>query len=142
MPETAQTEATKPVTLADALKNPALLTTRGAEVVQDGLKRAREALNDGTARAQRIATDARARLAGARTDAAARIDGLRKKGDALVANAVATLRDSETTLRAQAHDGLERAARALQDLARRVEPPAPPAKPADPAPNGNGTAER
>ncbi len=118
MPETTVSEnpAAVPTTLlAEALRNPLLLASRRAEL-----------LRLATERAAKLAADARSRLEGARTDATARVQGLRKASDAMFAGALERSRAYRVAvpayLRRAAHDQLLRASRALQALAKRVEP--------------------
>jgi hypothetical protein len=101
MTETAtQTPAPEPVTPAtfgDVLRNPKLLATRRAELVQLATDRASE-----------LAADARAKLETAQKNVFERAQSFRRNADA--------------TLRHTAGAQLERAASALQALAKRVQP--------------------
>jgi hypothetical protein len=101
--------------LADALRNPLLLASRRAELVQLA-----------TERASKLAADALTRVSGARTDAAARVQELRKASDAMIAGTLERGRTYSAAvpahLRRVAHDQLLRVALALQALAKRVEP--------------------
>jgi hypothetical protein len=133
MPDTTVSE--KPVVpsalLADALRNPLLLASRRAELVQLA-----------TERASKLAADARTRVEGARTDATARVQELRKASDALIAGALERSRacrvEVPARLRLLAHNQLLRVALALQALAKRIEPVEPVAVAAEvPAPTAN-----
>ena len=101
--------------LTDALRNPLLLASRRAELVQLA-----------TERASKLAADARTRVEGARTDASARVQELRKASDAMIAGTLERGRMCRVAvparLRRVVHDQLLRAALALQALAKRVEP--------------------
>jgi hypothetical protein len=115
MPETTVSEKPAvPASLLDALRNPLLLASRRAELVQLA-----------TERANKLAADARIRVEGARTGATARVQDLRKASDALIADALELSRAVRVAvparLRRLAHDQLLRAALALQALAKRVE---------------------
>jgi hypothetical protein len=137
MPETNATPETTPQpaplpTFMEALRNPTLLAARRGELVQLA-----------SDRATKLAADARTRLQTARTGAVARAQDLRKASDAFVANALGRIQKSRLAVplrvRSLAHVQLERAARALQDLANRVEPPCQQA-PAEPATKQNGVS--
>jgi hypothetical protein len=116
--------------LADALRNPLLLASRHAELVQLA-----------TERASKLAADARTRVEGARIDAAARVQELRKASDAMIAGTLERGRTCRVAvparLRRVAHDQLLRAALALQALAKRVKPVEAAAAAEAPAPTAN-----
>jgi hypothetical protein len=104
--------------LADALRNPLLLASRRAELVQLA-----------TERATKLAAEARTRLEGARVEATTRVQQLRKASDGMIAGALERSRacraELPARLRRVAHGQLLRAAQALQALAKRLEPVEP-----------------
>jgi hypothetical protein len=107
-----------PANFADALRDPRLLVSRRGEIV----KLAAEL-------ASQLAATARAQIQSSTAAAAARTQDLRNKANAAIASAVGRFGPSRltipTTLRRAAHDQLQRAAGALQELAKRIQPSPP-----------------
>ena len=100
-------------TFTEALRHPAQIVARRGEFVKLA-----------SDRAQQAAAVARTRLHTVETVAAARVQDLRKSTDALVTTTGAGLRKMSVAAQVQnaAFQGLQRAAQALQALAKRVEP--------------------
>jgi hypothetical protein len=115
--ETVTTETTTQLpplpTFTEALRNPSQIVARRGEFVKLA-----------SDRAQQAAAVARTRLQNVETVAAARVQDLRKSTDALVTTTVAGIRKISvpTQLRTAVFQALQRAALALQTLAKRVEP--------------------
>jgi predicted GNAT family acetyltransferase len=117
--ETVTTETTTQLpplpTFTEALRNPSQIVARRGEFVKLA-----------SDRAQQAAAVARTRLQNVETVAAARVQDLRKSTDALVTTTVAGLRKMSVPaqVRNAVFQALQRAAQALQTLAKRVEPKA------------------
>jgi hypothetical protein len=115
--ETVTTETTTQLpplpTFTEALRNPSQIVARRGEFVKLA-----------SDRAQQAAAVARTRLQNVETVAAARVQDLRKSTDALVTTTVAGIRKISvpTQVRTAVFQALQRAALALQTLAKRVEP--------------------
>ena len=120
MTETTTVQPSAPAVL-ELLKNPSLIVSRREELVKLA-----------TGRATQVAAAARVRVETAKKGAAAQAQKVRKASDAWVATALGRVLESRSTVRARsaAYGQLQRAARVLQDLAKRIEPKAEAAAPA------------
>jgi hypothetical protein len=128
MPDTTTTDTTTvqlpPLpTLTDAFCNPSQLVARRGEFVKLA-----------SDRAHHVAAAARTRLQTVGTVATARAQELRKSTDEFVTTALAGVRKATVPARVRSvvHTELQRAAQALQALAKRTEPK--PQAPGEPLP--------